>query len=77
MSYKHNFRRGDIIEEKSTGTRGVILSVEPGLQRSRSSIKYELVRYYLFYVPENPRYNNTIVVDRPALINSHYRVITS
>ena len=73
MSYKHNFRRGDIIEEKSTGTRGVILSVEPGL----SSIKYELVRYYLFYVPENPRYNNTIVVDRPALINSHYRVITS
>jgi len=73
MSYKHNFRRGDIIEEKSTGTRGVILSVEPGL----SSIKYELVRYYLFYVPENPRYNNTIVMDRPALINSHYRVITS
>ena len=73
MSYKHNFRCGDIIEEKSTGTRGVILSVEPGL----SSIKYELVRYYLFYVPENPRYNNTIVKDRPALINSHYRVITS
>jgi len=73
MSYKHNFQRGDIIEEKTTGTRGVILSVEPGL----SSIKYELVRYYLFYVPENPRYNNTIVVDRPALINSHYRVITS
>ncbi len=72
MSYKHNFRRGDIIEEKSTGTRGVILSVEPGL----SSIKYELVRYYLFYVPENPRYINTIVCDRPAILNSHYRVIT-
>lgn len=73
MSYKHNFRRGDIIEEKTTGSRAVILSIESCL----SSVKFEMVRYYLFYVPENPRYNNTIVKDRPALINSHYRVITS
>jgi len=72
MSYKHNFQPGQLIEEKSTGSLGIIVLVKPGESASR----YELVRYYLFYVPENPRYINTIVCDRPAILNSHYRVIT-
>ena len=72
MSYKHNFQPGQLIEEKSTGSLGIIVSVKPAKSASRP----ELVRYYLLYVPQNPRYINTIVCDRPATLNSHYRVIT-
>jgi hypothetical protein len=72
MSYKHNFQPGQLIEEKSTGSLGIIVSIKTG----KWATSRELVRYYLLYVPQNPRYMHTIVCDRPAILNSHYRVIT-
>lgn len=62
---------GQLIEEKDTGSRGIIVEVVPETSHFR-----EHIRYYLFYVPENHRYNNTIVRDRSSILKSHYRVIT-
>jgi len=62
---------GQLIEEKDTGSRAIIIEIVPTTSRYR-----EHVRYYLFYVPENPRYNNTIVRDRSSILKSHYRAIT-
>ena len=62
---------GQLIEEKDTGSRAIIIEVVAETARYR-----EHVRYYLFYVPENHRYNNTIVRDRSSILKSHYRVIT-
>ena len=65
------FKPGQLIEEKETGSRAIIIEVVPETSRYR-----EHVRYYLFYALENPRYNNTIVRDRSSILKSYYRVIT-
>jgi len=62
---------GQLIEEKTTGSRGIIVEVVPETSSYR-----EHVRYFLFYVPENHRYNNTIGWMRTAILKSYYRVIT-
>ena len=38
MSYKHNFQPGQLIEEKSTGSLGIIVSVKPAKSASRPRV---------------------------------------
>ena len=77
-SYKLMFQAGQLIEHKQTGTRAVIVEVNPHVSSGRrSGYNYSpSIRYYLFYVPQNPAYNHQILQEGTTMMAEYYRVIT-
>ena len=69
------FQAGQLIEHKQTGTRALIVEVKP--HHSQGGWNYTpQIRYYIFYVPQNPAYNHQILQEGTTMMAEYYRVIT-
>jgi len=69
------FERGQIIEHKQTGTRALIVEVKPATCEGGWNHRRQ-IRYYIFYVPQNPAYNHHILQESTTMMTEFYRVIT-
>ena len=69
------FQAGQLIEHTQTGTRALIVVVKPRQSLGRWNYTPQ-IRYYIFYVPQNPAYNHQILQEGTTMMAEYYRVIT-